>query len=200
MAMMFIYHEKFDDVWFAAIIRDEKLLATTWSSKEQSVLMQMLENVPFGETFQAVENPSPLAEKVLKTVKMMIEGKDVAASGFKYDLSHLPGYSQKVLRFLIQVPVGYVTTYGALAKAAGGGARAVGNVMASNPLAPLIPCHRVIRSDYTVGGYGGEVVGPGISMKLTLLRRENRGYKEPKEIKVDGSVLQLFPASVVRKN
>jgi methylated-DNA-[protein]-cysteine S-methyltransferase len=76
----------------------------------------------------------------------------------------------------------------------------VGNVMASNPLAPLIPCHRVVRSNYTIGGYGGEVVGPGISMKLTLLQKENRGYKETTKIKVKGTILQLFPASFVRKN
>lgn len=197
--MMFIYHQKLDEVWCAAITKDDKILATSWSSNEQTVLKQMLGNVPAGEPFQTADNPSQFAEKVLNTVRLMIEGKDVALD-FNYDLSYLPKYSQKVLRFLMKVPVGYMTTYGALAKATGGGARAVGNVMASNPLAPLIPCHRVVRSDYTIGGYGGEVVGPGISMKLTLLHRENRGYKEPTKIKVDGSALQLFPVSLVRKN
>ena len=197
--MIFIYNQKLDGLWCAAIIKDDGILATTWSSDEQTALKQMLESVPADEPFQLAENPSPLAEKVLKAIRLMIEGKDVALN-FKYELSYLPRYSQRVLEFLTKVPVGYVTTYGSLAKAAGGGARAVGNVMASNPLAPLIPCHRVVRSNYTIGGYGGEVVGPGISMKLTLLQRENRGCREPMKIKINGSVLQLFPASVVRKN
>jgi methylated-DNA-[protein]-cysteine S-methyltransferase len=197
--MIFIYHQKLDDLWCAAAMKDDKILAASWSSNEQTILKQMLESVPADEPFQVAEKPSPLAEKVLKTVRLMIEGKDVALN-FKYEMAHLPKYTQRVLGFLTQVPVGYVTTYGALAKVAGGGARAVGNVMASNPLAPLIPCHRVVRSNYTIGGYGGEVVGPGISMKLTLLQRENRRYKEPTKIKVDGTSLQLFPASFVRKN
>jgi O-6-methylguanine DNA methyltransferase len=197
--MIFIYHQKLDDLWCAAALKDDKILATGWSSNEQTLLRQMLASVPADEPFQVAEKFSPHAEKVLKTVRLMIEGKDVALN-FKYEMAHLPKYTQRVLGFLTQVPVGYVTTYGALAKAAGGGPRAVGNVMASNPLAPLIPCHRVVRSDFTIGGYGGEVVGPGISMKLTLLRRENRGYKEPTKIKVNGTILQLFPASFVRKN
>ena len=197
--MIFIYHQKLDDLWYAAAMKDDKILATSWSSNEQTILKQMLESVPADEPFQVAEILSPLAEEVLKTVRLMIEGKDVALN-FKYEMTHLPKYTQRVLGFLTQVPLGYVTTYGALAKAAGGGARAVGNVMASNPLAPLIPCHRVVRSNYTIGGYGGEVVGPGISMKLTLLQRENRGYKEPTKIKVNGTSLKLFPASFVRKN
>jgi O-6-methylguanine DNA methyltransferase len=197
--MIFIYHQKLDDLWYAAAMKDDKILATSWSSNEQTILKQMLESVPADEPFQVAEILSPLAEKVLKTVRLMIEGKDVALN-FKYEMTHLPKYTQRVLGFLTQVPLGYVTTYGALAKAAGGGARAVGNVMASNPLAPLIPCHRVVRSNYTIGGYGGEVVGLGISMKLTLLQRENRGYKEPTKIKVNGTSLKLFPASFVRKN
>ena len=197
--MIFIYHQKLDDLWCAAAMKDDGILATSWSSNEQAVLKQMLANVPADEPFQVAEKLSPHAEKVLKTVRLMIEGKDVVLN-FKYEMAHLPKYTQRVLNYLAQVPVGYVTTYGALAKATGGGARAVGNVMASNPLAPLVPCHRVVRTNYTIGGYGGEVVGPGISMKLTLLQRENRGYKEPTKIKVNGTVLQLFPASLVRKN
>ena len=197
--MIFIYYQKLDDLWCAAAMRDGKILATSWSSNEQTILKQMLESVPADEPFQVAEKPSPLAEKVLKAVRLMIEGKDVGLN-FRYEMAHLPKYTQRVLGFLTQVPVGYVTTYGALAKAAGGGPRAVGNIMASNPLAPFIPCHRVVRSNYTIGGYGGEVVGRGISMKLALLQRENRGYKEPTKIKVNGTVLQLFPASFVRKN
>jgi len=110
-------------------------------------------------------------------------------------MTHLPSYSKKVLGFLSRIPVGYVTTYNALAKAAGGGPRAVGRVMATNPFAPLIPCHRVVRSDFGIGGYGG-----GVEVKRAILQREDRGYREPTKIRVNGSVLSLFPVNFVRKD
>ena len=49
-------------------------------------------------------------------------------------------------------------------------ARAVANACAKNPYAPKIPCHRVIRSDGSIGGYSGR---GGIKQKLRLLRSEN---------------------------
>lgn len=61
----------------------------------------------------------------------------------------------RVWRALIKVPVGNVVSYGHLAKAAGapGAARAVGTAVGSNPLAFLIPCHRVIRETGVIGQY-----------------------------------------------
>jgi methylated-DNA-[protein]-cysteine S-methyltransferase len=60
-------------------------------------------------------------------------------------------------------------TYSQLARAAGSprGGRAAGRVMANNPFALLIPCHRVVGSDYTLRGFGG-----GLEMKEWLLARE----------------------------
>ena len=197
--MIFIYHQKFGDLWCAAAMEDDRILATGWTSDEQTVLKQMLESVPSNVQFQVADKTTPTAERVLTTIKSMIEGKNVSTD-FKFEMAHLPKYSQRILGFLAKVPVGYVTTYGALAKAAGGGPRAVGRVMATNPFAPLIPCHRVVRSDFTVGGFGGEIVGEGVNTKLTLLRREDRGYKEATKLEVKGSVLSLFPASFARKN
>ena len=65
------------------------------------------------------------------------------------------------------IPAGYVTTYGALAKAAGGIGRSVGRVEASNPVPLLIPCHRVVCSDLSIGGYGY-----GEQVKMGILQRE----------------------------
>ena len=64
-------------------------------------------------------------------------------------------------------------TYGGLAAAVGvpGGARAVGNVMAGNPFPLVIPCHRVIRSDGSLGGFGG-----GLPMKRALLEMEGVAF------------------------
>ncbi|MFQ5517313.1 MAG: methylated-DNA--[protein]-cysteine S-methyltransferase [Acidimicrobiia bacterium] len=67
------------------------------------------------------------------------------------------------------IPPGQTMTYGEVAAAAGrpGAARAVGAAMASNPFAPVIPCHRVVGSDGTLRGYAG-----GVDTKASLLAME----------------------------
>jgi O-6-methylguanine DNA methyltransferase len=70
---------------------------------------------------------------------------------------------------LVRIPVGTTTSYGALAKSLGvpGAARAVGLANGSNPIAIVVPCHRVIGSNGTLTGYGG-----GLPRKAWLLRHE----------------------------
>ena len=80
-------------------------------------------------------------------------------------------FEQKVWNYLKNIPKGKVKTYKEVAKAIKSpkSARAVANACAKNPYAPKIPCHRVIRSDGTLGGYSGK---GGIRKKLRLLRSE----------------------------
>ena len=77
----------------------------------------------------------------------------------------------KVWKYLRTIPRGKVITYKQLAKAIRmpKASRAVANACAKNPYAPKIPCHRVIRSDGTLGGYSGR---GGIREKIKLLRSE----------------------------
>jgi hypothetical protein len=60
--------------------------------------------------------------------------------------------------------------------------------MASNPFAPIVPCHRVVRSDFTLGGFGG-----GLDLKAEMLTREKRGMNSPREIPVANKKLRVFP-------
>ena len=62
---------------------------------------------------------------------------------------------QRVYKKLLQVPTGYVITYGELSRAVGlhNGQRLVGQIMKKNPFPVIVPCHRVVKSDGTVGGY-----------------------------------------------
>ena len=80
-------------------------------------------------------------------------------------------FQLKVWKYLITIPKGSVKTYKQVAIAIKNpkAARAVANACAKNPYAPKIPCHRVIRSDGTLGGYSGT---GGIRQKLKLLRSE----------------------------
>ncbi len=74
------------------------------------------------------------------------------------DWSCLEPFQRRVLQRCASVAYGKRITYGALAEEIGAprAARAVGNSLRSNPVALVIPCHRVIRADGSLGGYGGE--------------------------------------------
>ncbi len=84
------------------------------------------------------------------------------------DLSGLSEKTQRVILALRRIPRGQTVTYGRLASLAGlpGAHRFVGNVMARNRHAPVVPCHRVVASN-GLGGYG-----LGLDEKRALLRRE----------------------------
>jgi len=192
--MIYIYHQKIDRLWYAAAMEDDKVCATSFGSDEQRVLKGVLESLPYNVSFQLADKQSQFSEKVLTTMKLMVAGENVSVD-FKFEMAHLPKYSQRVLGFLAKVPFGYVTTYGDLAEVSDLAPRVVGRVMASNPFAPLIPCHRVVRSDFSIGGYGG-----GVDMKWAILQREDKGYKESAKIKVNGAVLLVFPVGFVWKD
>ena len=80
-------------------------------------------------------------------------------------------FQLKVWKYLKKIPRGKVKTYSEVAKSIGKplAVRAVANAIGKNPLAPQIPCHRVIRSDGSLGGYSGK---GGIKTKRLLLKKE----------------------------
>ncbi|HEV7701955.1 MAG TPA: MGMT family protein [Candidatus Paceibacterota bacterium] len=81
------------------------------------------------------------------------------------------GFQKKVWNGLLKIPKGKVITYKELAKSIGKpkAVRAVANAVGANPCAPMIPCHRVVRSDGTLGGYSGK---GGVKTKKALLLKE----------------------------
>ena len=85
------------------------------------------------------------------------------------DLRRLPPFARAVLRAVIRIPYGEVRSYRWLAQRWGKpkASRAVGNALARNPIPILIPCHRVVRSDGSLGGYA-----LGLSWKKKLLELE----------------------------
>lgn len=82
-------------------------------------------------------------------------------------------FEERVWKFMEKIPKGKVTTYGLIARKLNTNAyRAVGNACRENPYAPRVPCHRVVKSDGTVGGFGGKTSGKTIEKKIQLLRKE----------------------------
>ena len=86
-------------------------------------------------------------------------------------LAWITPFARKVLGACRKVPQGRTTTYRALAEQVGQprAARAVGGVMAANPIPLIVPCHRVLRSDGGLGGFSGP---GGNATKLRLLEHE----------------------------
>ena len=80
-------------------------------------------------------------------------------------------FQLKVWGYLRKIPRGSVRTYAQVAKDIGKplAIRAVANAIGKNPYAPKIPCHRVIRSDGSLGGYSGK---GGVKTKRFLLKKE----------------------------
>jgi methylated-DNA-[protein]-cysteine S-methyltransferase len=87
----------------------------------------------------------------------------------RIDLAPVGDFHRDVLGRLARVPYGSVTTYGALAAAAGRprAARAVGTAMNRNPIPIVLPCHRVVGANGSLVGYGG-----GLDRKERLLQLE----------------------------
>jgi methylated-DNA-[protein]-cysteine S-methyltransferase len=77
----------------------------------------------------------------------------------------------KVFKLVSKVPRGRVATYKILAQKTGTSPRAVGSIMRSNPYPVKVPCHRVVMSDGSVGGYAGSSKA-NIKKKIKLLRSE----------------------------
>src|SRR4030043_240483 len=77
-------------------------------------------------------------------------------------------FYEKCYKILRKVPKGKVTTYKEIAKTLNSKAyRAVGNAMHNNPYAPIVPCHRVVKSNGEVGGFAS-----GIKNKIKILASE----------------------------
>jgi O-6-methylguanine DNA methyltransferase len=84
-------------------------------------------------------------------------------------------FEKRVWRALTRIPPGETTSYGAIAKALGatGAARAVGAANGANPIAIIVPCHRVIGASGRLTGYGG-----GLDRKSWLLDHERRWRRD----------------------
>lgn len=128
----------------------------------------------------AAERGGPAALHVREAVaafERFLAGDLAALGGLAVDLEDRPAWDQLVLGAVRGIPPGSTASYGEVARMIGrpGAARAVGSAVGRNPLGLVIPCHRVIAGDGTLGGYGGGWWGErqsGLELKRELLERE----------------------------
>jgi methylated-DNA-[protein]-cysteine S-methyltransferase len=117
----------------------------------------------------SVPSSCRLIDDLAGRIAAFLDGADVRFALEQVRLDLCPPFQQRVLLAEYGIPRGSVSTYGRIAVHLGipGGARAVGNGLATNPFPIVIPCHRAIRYDSTLGGYQG-----GFAMKRALLEQE----------------------------
>ena len=117
----------------------------------------------------AIDRANAAIDQIIDQIVRYLAGNMVEFSLDYLDLGACGAFQQRVLRLELQISRGKVSTYGALADRLGHprAARAVGTALARNPFPVVIPCHRAIRGDGTLGGFGG-----GLKMKRALLEME----------------------------
>ncbi len=120
----------------------------------------------------AVETaPGALAEQAIAGVVALLQGERVDLSHLPLDLRGVLELHARIYAIVRRIPCGSTLSYGQVAELLGERqlARAVGQAMARNPFAPLVPCHRVLGADGNPGGFSAR---GGLRTKLRLLTIE----------------------------
>lgn len=128
----------------------------------------LLRRLPGGEPGTA----TPEVAEAVAAVKRYFAGEETDFSSLKLDLEGQDAFFRQIYDAARRVGWGHTTTYGALAKQLGAGpeaARDVGQAMAKNPVALIIPCHRVLAAGGKIGGFSAP---GGSTAKLRMLELE----------------------------
>lgn len=130
---------------------------------------EFLTNVRKHTGGEARRSPEQVA-RCSREIREYLEG-DRTDLDIEVDLSAVTPFQRSVLEEATRVPRGQVATYGEIAQRIGQpkASRAVGQALRRNPVPIVVPCHRVVSSDGTLGGYGGKL---GSRRKIELLRLE----------------------------
>lgn len=149
------------DVRLAAHAEPESVLAVAFGDHFDAVRARVERAHPGSRWVEGTTAAGVAIERYLAGDLHALDDVAVAPSG--------TAFQRRVWAALREIPVGETRSYGEVAAAIGaaGAVRAVGTANGANPLWLVVPCHRVIRGDGSLGGYGG-----GVHRKAWLLRHE----------------------------
>ena len=121
-------------------------------------------------------SPTEGGDAVDRAADQVIAFLDGELREFDLDLDWqlIGGFNRQVLQATMTIPFGETASYGEVAALAGrpGAARAAGTALSLNPIALIVPCHRIIKSDGSTGGYGGGKAGTALKQRLLDLEKE----------------------------
>jgi methylated-DNA-[protein]-cysteine S-methyltransferase len=130
--------------------------------------------------------PAAEAKRAVDGIVALLRGGESDLSAVPLDMNSVPPFHRHVYDAARKIPQGTTMTYGALAEQIGaqGAARAVGQALARNPFALIVPCHRVVASNGRMGGFSAD---GGITTKLRLLA-------------IEGAAIDALRRSVLRNH
>jgi O-6-methylguanine DNA methyltransferase len=196
--MINIYVKETDGTWFGLAYIREEIVATTVSSAKEKTIRSLTESIQCDVKHQIVETGSEFAERTINMLKELESGNEESKS-FSLAAEYVRDPVAKILKAAAFIPIGYVTSYGNIAKTADTEPRIVGRIMATNPLYPIVPCHRVVGADFSLVGYGGRKNLPALQAKLARLSKEAKGFATQKDIPINGKKLTVYPVEFVIK-
>jgi methylated-DNA-[protein]-cysteine S-methyltransferase len=153
--------------WMAAVGRGNVLLRLTFGHRTPQAAIAALGLPPDEPILDTRRPPAYVA-----ALQAFARGEALDLSRIEVELPAATAFQRRVMQLCRAIPRGQTRSYAELAALAGspGAARAVGNIMASNRLPLVIPCHRVVGSGGALGGYSAP---GGLETKLRLLEAES---------------------------
>lgn len=154
---------KLGSVWLAT--RGREVVAISYEDTEDGFLSYLAKLIE-GRFVRSVEAVAWAKQDVLEYLR-----GERDSFGLDTDLSSITEFQRRVLEETRKIPRGQFSTYSEIAKRIGkpNASRAVGQALRRNPIPIVVPCHRVVASDGTLGGYGGRM---GDERKVHLLKLE----------------------------
>jgi methylated-DNA-[protein]-cysteine S-methyltransferase len=148
------------------LITDQQGNLRTLDFRDYEPRMRRLLRLQYGKDIALEDGPAPKA--LLRALTAYFDGDIGALDSIACETAGTP-FQRSVWTSLRKIPAGMTTSYGALARRIGRPAamRAVGAANGANPIAIVVPCHRVIGTDGSLTGYGG-----GLDRKRWLLQHE----------------------------
>ncbi len=190
----FIYVGRVDNgKWLAVVIDEhERVVSLSLPKESEAEAVNEAKSLAFARIsyrFRSEMDPfiRRVGREVVEYVDLCLKGEKVKRS-FNLNVDGLSDFMKRVLSVVSIIPRGLVTCYGSIAEVVDNprASRAVGNAVAKNPWPIIVPCHRVVRSDLSLGGYRG-----GLDIKKRLLRVEGVAVT---------STGKVLPSHVIRAN
>jgi methylated-DNA-[protein]-cysteine S-methyltransferase len=130
--------------------------------------------------------PSALAAQAMAGVSALLRGERVDLSQLALDLRGVPALHARIYDIVRRIPCGRTLSYGEVAAQLGDRqlARTVGQAMARNPFAPVVPCHRVLGANGQPGGFSAR---GGLRTKLQLLLVERAQLSSEPDLFANGT-------------
>jgi O-6-methylguanine DNA methyltransferase len=185
-----------DGTWFGVAYANRKIVATTLETTRDGAEKSLIKSLPIHAEYKMETEGSQFAKKFILMLRDVNNGNE-ENKDFTLATEYFSVPTAKVLNAAALVPIGFVSTYGNLANVASTSPRVVGRIMARNPIYPIVPCHRIVGSDFSLVGYGGRKTSAARQAKLAKLFNERRGFTSEKRLSTDGGKLIVYPVEYV---